>query len=59
MFAKFAVRSPGVASFFFFVLSVFLFPPPWVIIVFIQYHTVSSDITSEERYADPDRSNCL
>lgn len=39
----------------------FLIPPlpPWVIIVFLQYHTDSSDITSKERYADADRSNCL
>lgn len=52
----FTVRSPGVAACFFF-LS--LFSPPWIIIVFLQYHTVSSDITSKERYADADRSNCL
>lgn len=50
----FAVRSPGVAF-------CCLIPPlpPWVIIVFLQYHTDSSDITSKERYADADRSNCL
>lgn len=57
LFTKLGVRSPGVASLFF---SRSLFPPPpWVIIVFLQYHNVSSDITSEERYADADRSNCL
>lgn len=49
VFAKFAVRSPGVASFLPFYLS---YSPPWVIIVFLQYHTVSSNITSKEKYAD-------